>query len=134
MTEARFVRWTVPLLLLGALVAGIGLPTPETLPAVALGTRWVLYAERATLLFYGSLLLLVPLVRAMRGQLPIELSLRGARYEEAKAFERALVALDDRLDKLEASDSDSSALVVGLARRLEEVEGRLPPGDSGGLH
>ena len=134
MTEARFVRWTVPLLLLGSLVAGIGLPTPEPLPAVALGTRWVLYAERATLLFYGALLLLVPLVRAMRGQLPIELSLRGARYEEAKASEQALVALDDRLDKLEASDSDSSALVVGLARRLEEVEGLLPPGDSGGLH
>lgn len=126
MAEVRFVRGVVPLLLIAAVVAGIGLPTAAELPAVALGTEWLFYAERATLLFYGALLLLVPLVRAMRGQLPIELSLRGARYEEAKASEEALVALDERLVQLDGDASAVAELVRDLARRLAELEDRLP--------
>ncbi len=58
--------------------------------------------ERAILFFYGFLLLFVPVLRALEGVLPIELSTRGARYAEA-----------------------SDAAVEALSRRLEDTEDLL---------
>jgi hypothetical protein len=77
--EQWSIRIVVPAALLGATVAAVLLPHAQPLPAVALGSRWILYALRALALFYGFLLLFVPLVRALHGVLPIELSKRRSR-------------------------------------------------------
>jgi hypothetical protein len=76
------IRTAIPAGALIALLLGIFLPANHDLPAVALGNRELLWAERSFLFFYGYLLLFVPLVRALHGELPIELSTRGARYAE----------------------------------------------------
>src|SRR5919197_1012394 len=90
--ERWAIRIVVPAALLCAAFAAILLPHAQPLPAVALGSRWILYALRALALFYGFLLLFVPLVRSLRGLLPIELSMRGARWEETGGA--ATVALE----------------------------------------
>lgn len=55
--------------------------------------------ERAILFFYGFLLLFVPVLRALEGVLPIELSTRGARYAEAS--QEAIQDLTDRIGAAE---------------------------------
>ena len=55
----------------------------SAIPSLAFGSHVVLAIQVALLFFYGSLLLLVPLARAVfDGDLPVELSLRGARWKE----------------------------------------------------
>src|SRR6266511_2056133 len=83
--ESVGVRVIVPLALLASLVIAALLSVPQKLPSAAMGSRWVLYGLWSLAIFYGFLLLFLPLVRALRGQLPIELSLRGPRYEEMAA-------------------------------------------------
>jgi hypothetical protein len=117
--ERRAIRIVVPAALLCAAFAAILLPHAQPLPAVALGSRWILYALRALVLFYGFLLLFVPLVRALRGLLPIELSMRGARWEETGgAATVALDALDDRLNVLELQMIELSERVDGAVERI----------------
>jgi hypothetical protein len=117
-TERWAIRIVVPAALLCAAFAAILLPHAQPLPAVALGSRWILYALRALVLFYGFLLLFVPLVRALRGLLPIELSMRGARWEETGgAATVALDALDDRLNVLERQMIELSERVDGAVER-----------------
>ena len=108
----------MPTALLGAAVAAVLLPHAKPLPAVALGSRWVLYALRALALFYGFLLLFVPLVRALRGVLPIELSMRGARWQETRdAATGAVATLDERVAALERrTDELLKHLDVALER------------------
>jgi hypothetical protein len=117
--ERWLIRIAVPAALLGAAVAAVLLPHAEPLPAVALGSRWILYVLRALVLFYGFLLLFVPLVRALRGLLPIELSIRGARWEETdRSAAVALRALDDRLSVLERE-------TLALSKRLDGAVDRI---------
>jgi hypothetical protein len=77
------IRSAVPLLLLASCAGGaiVSLRTANV-PTLALGSQVVLALQIALAFFYGSLLLLVPLLRALDGDLPIELSLRGARWSE----------------------------------------------------
>jgi hypothetical protein len=84
-----------------AVVAGPLLPRSGDLPGAALGTTWLLYGLRALLIFYGLLLLVIPLIRALRGELPVELSMSGARYAEAS--ERTLGTLEARIGELEGA-------------------------------
>jgi hypothetical protein len=86
--ERWAIRIAVPAAFVAAALAAILLPHTQPLPAVALGSRWILYALRALALFYGFLLVFVPLVRGIRGVLPIELSLRGARWQETDSRSR----------------------------------------------
>jgi hypothetical protein len=102
----------VPAALLCAAFAAILLPHTQPLPAVALGSRWILYALRALALFYGFLLLLVPVVRALHGILPIELSMRGARWQETSdAVAGALATLEADVASLERRMTELSELV-----------------------
>ena len=115
------------LLVAGAVGVGIALPVPATLPSVALGSSELLRVERSLAFLYAFLLVLVPLVRGVQGQLPIELSARGARWQETTAAsEGAISALDRRVDasstELERVNSVLLALDERLAR-LEELEG-----------
>jgi hypothetical protein len=96
---SRTIRFAIPAAAIAAAVVGIALPTPDSLPEVALGNRELLWLERSLVFFYGFLLLFVPLLRALGGELPIELSTRGARY--ADASETALEELDARLAEAE---------------------------------
>jgi hypothetical protein len=58
-------------------------------------------------------------VRALRGLLPIELSMRGARWEETdRSTTVALRALDDRLSVLERE-------TVALSKRLDGAVERI---------
>lgn len=57
---------------------------PSQMPAVALGSSLLLYMERAIAFFAGGLLLMVILVEAWKGNLPIEISGRGLKYERFK--------------------------------------------------
>ena len=111
------------------------LPHTKPLPAVALGSRWILYALRALALFYGFLLIFVPLVRALRGLLPIELSLRGARWQEKDAATHAFDALDERSVVVEEQVEELREVVASALSRIGALEtaahGRRPPRSRG---
>jgi hypothetical protein len=117
--ERWAIRIAIPAALLCATLAAILLPHPQPLPAVALGSRWILDALRALALFYGFLLLFVPLLLALRGVLPIELSMRGARWEEkSDAATGALDALDERLTALEQRTIEHSKRLDRAVERI----------------
>lgn len=78
-TVRNAIRTAIPGIAVAAIALGIALPAPDDLPSLALGSREVLWLERTLVLFYGFLLLFVPILRALQGELPIELSARGAR-------------------------------------------------------
>lgn len=109
------IRAGIPLAALAAVVVGIALPVPQSLPGPALGSEELLWVERALLFFYGFLLLFVPVLRSLKGVLPIELSTRGARYAEAS--DEAIEALADRL----AATEDLLDSIYELVE-IEEVE------------
>lgn len=112
----RAIRLAVPLALLLSILGGMLLPRSGRLPGIALGTDWILYGIRTLALFYGFLLLFVPLVRALSGQLPIELTLRGARYED-----EASESVDDLTRALAAETARGER----LTRSLEAVLARI---------
>jgi hypothetical protein len=114
----RAIRIGIPGAAIVALALGLALPTPHHLPSLALGTREVLWAERTLVFFYGFLLFLVPILKALGGELPIELSTRGARYAEAS--DTALEELKARLDEDEDLLDDTIQSLDTIATRLEE--------------
>ncbi len=70
------------------------------LPSVALGSEVAYRLELGLLVLYGGLIAMVPLYRGLgRGDLPIEISTQGARYEEVGA---TVTEVGDRLERLEA--------------------------------
>jgi hypothetical protein len=112
------IRIGIPAAGAAAIVIGIALPTSPDLPALALGNRELLWLERALVLFYGFLLL-VPAVRALQGELPIELSTRGAWYAEAS--DDAVEALSERLDETEYLLDQTIRLVKRIAGSRTDV-------------
>lgn len=93
------IRVVIPAAAIAAVAIGIALPVGHKLPSTALGSQELLWLERALVLFYGFLLLFVPILRALEGILPIELSARGARY--ADISERAIDEFDARITTVE---------------------------------
>src|SRR5436190_1501936 len=97
----RVLRPAVPaavtLAFVVAVVGGPLLPHSGGLPGAALGTTCLLYGLRTLAIFYGLLLLVIPLIRALRGELPIELSMRGARYAETGSTATAVDELRERV-------------------------------------
>lgn len=111
------VRLLVLAIVAAALVtaACIGVPSKQEggervddLPAVALGQVAVYRLEIFLLVFYGGLLVLVPVYRGLvGGRLPTEISARGAKFaEEAagsiEATQELVEELDERLRGVEA--------------------------------
>jgi hypothetical protein len=129
--ERWAIRIVVPAALLCAAAAAILLPHAQPLPAVALGSRWILYALRALALFYGFLLLFVPVVRALHGVLPIELSMRGARWQETSgAVTGALATLDAEVAALERRTTELSELIDRATANLAAgPAGPAPPAE-----
>jgi hypothetical protein len=114
---SRAVRFGIPLAAIAAAAIGVALPVPGSLPDVALGNRELLWLERTPLFFYGFLLLFVPLLRALEGELPIELSARGARYAESS--NAALEELKTRVDDNEEILNDTFRSVEAIRTRLD---------------
>jgi hypothetical protein len=106
-----------------AVVAGPLLPHSGGLPGAALGTTWLLYGLRTLAIFYGLLLLVIPLIRALRGELPVELSMRGARYAETGPTTAALDELRERVTRLDVQLRDLGGLTAEAFERIASVEG-----------
>jgi hypothetical protein len=123
--DSKAVRWAIPILLVIA-CAGAALVSGRAagVPTVALGNHVVFALQLTLVFFYGSLLLLVPLVRALDGDLPIELSLRGARWtEELHGLEGEAWSLQKELMEEEIrADLSSEKGVAELKEQLEELE------------
>jgi hypothetical protein len=145
--ERAAIRIVVPFAVVSAaLVAAFVAGRAEHPPAVAFENRLVFAGELLVLTFYGVLLVLVPLVRAIAGgELPVELNARGARFVERDAnealvvnrdlFERVQV-LEEELERQEVkgeSDGrqaerraiDFESELAGLRARLEACERRV---------
>lgn len=77
-----------------AIVGGILIAWSEPvtkLPSPALGSPFVLAGEIALALYYGGLLVCLPAVRGMfAGEWPIEVSARGARFQDAVASQQGM--------------------------------------------
>ena len=70
--------------LCGAVLLSVLAGSPAaSLPGVALGSEALLLAERAMALFAIWMSVVVVVLRALRDELPIEISGRGVRYAEA---------------------------------------------------
>jgi hypothetical protein len=143
--ERAAVRIVVPFAFVSAgLVATFVAYRADHPPAVAFENRLVFAGELLVLTFYGVLLVLVPLVRAIAGgELPVELNARGARFaergnEEALAVNRELFdrfqSIEGRLRDLDArserngrqaarSATDLEGDLASLRARLDEIEG-----------
>lgn len=114
---------------LGAALIGLALaPVPDDLPAPALGQPDLYRLEIALLIFYGCLALVTPAFSALAfGQLPIEISTRGAKFAEQaeRSAERDEVTQQDleetadrlrerlaiavfEIDRLKADSGDST--------------------------
>jgi uncharacterized membrane protein len=118
-------RWAVPLLLLASCAGATAVSSQVTaVPSLALGSPIVLALQIALVFFYGSLLLLVPLVRALEGDLPIELSLRGARWSEQAlgVGDEVLKRQDEDEERVARDQFDLREEVQRLRKRLDEAD------------
>lgn len=81
--ERYLVRIFVAAALCAALVTCVSVPIPEDLPAIAFRQAGLYRLEVALLVFYGGLLLITPAFSGLiYGRLPIEISVRGAKFGE----------------------------------------------------
>lgn len=134
--ERVFVRLGIPLLLAVSIIASVHIARDTTeVPGVAFGNHVVFAAQLVILIFYSVLLLVVPLVRAVfSGELPVELTLRGARFrdelESSKAADKKLVERLEDVEKKVAKEVDEhkawatervSRIGDALQRLTEEV-------------
>lgn len=138
--ERAAVRIVVPFAFVSAgLVATFVAYRADRPPAVAFDNRLVFAGELLVLTFYGVLLVLVPLVRAIAGgELPIELNARGARFAEAGAeealavnrdlFERVQVLeeeLREQEDKGESDGRQADRRAIDFENELASLRARL---------
>ena len=101
------------------LIAAVVLPsqmhTPTQLPAVALGSTWILYIERGLAILIALLFALVLVIRGVvEGNVPATVGRDGFGWvqEVAQTASDATSALQEQLDSLEA---DVGALTAALA-------------------
>ncbi len=118
--ERAAVRIVVPFAFVSAAsVATFVAYRTDRPPGVAFENHLIFGGELLLLGFYGMLLVLLPLVRAIGGgELPIELTARGARFAE-KAAEDSLRANREVFERLRSLEVD---LAEQEAR--SEVDGR----------
>jgi hypothetical protein len=114
----NLIRLFVGAALCAALIAGAAMPVPEDLPAVALRQTSIYRLQIALLVFYGGLLLITPAFSGLiRGRLPIEISIRGAKFAEED--KRSAELTDAKVDELERS---TDALTERLITAQDEIE------------
>jgi hypothetical protein len=111
--ERALVRLIVPLAFIVAVAVAYGIADgTDRAPSVAFQNHLVFGGELLLLSFYALLLLTVPLVRGVfAGELPVELTTRGARYPEREVVEASLIANQELYERVES-----------LARIVQEQE------------
>ncbi|HEX7278664.1 MAG TPA: hypothetical protein VF255_03470 [Solirubrobacterales bacterium] len=103
--ERNLVRIFVAVALCGALVACISVPIPEDLPAVAFRQAGLYRLEVTLLVFYSGLLLITPAFSGLiYGRLPIEISVRGAKFGEEA--DQSVQVAEGKLEGLEQEIRD----------------------------
>jgi hypothetical protein len=135
-TRWRFLlgAWFLVLALASGLAPHwLGRPPGQELPSFALDSVWILYFERAFLLFFGSVFVTSIVLRAFSGTLPTRLSLQGDtewEIDETRAVvSQGSVATQDAIERLRSSLDDErdarrhEARVAEVA--LEELESEL---------
>jgi hypothetical protein len=126
--ERVIVRLGIPVLLVGSCAGAVGVSlhaNPSEIPSFAFGSHVVLAVQIALLLFYGALLLLVPLVRALfDGDLPVELSLRGARWKE-RMFEVG----DELLTRQVEVEDEALRVDIGVHEQVRLLREELTEAD-----
>jgi hypothetical protein len=114
----NLIRVLVGVALCAALAACAVAPVPEDLPAVALRQTGIYRLAVALLVFYGALLLITPAFSGLiRGQLPIEISTRGAKFAEEAEWSEDLA--NAKIDELEKA---TDALAERLFTADNEIE------------
>jgi division protein CdvB (Snf7/Vps24/ESCRT-III family) len=119
---------------------------PKVLPDYALGNLWILRGERALAILLLLVILLTVIWRGViEGQLPLEISREGLKYEAAKALiqkgtETATGAVAEEINKAlgefksdlakvsEAVDNTAGATAEAirlLEAKIEAIEGEL---------
>jgi hypothetical protein len=129
--ERAAVRIGVPVAFLAAGVLAYAISHgTATAPEIAFENHFVYAVQLFLLIFYGILLLLVPLVRAIAsGELPIELTARGARFPE-KAVKGSLTANQELLERLEeVEEALRSQRILGDQNAARAAEGLLDLAD-----
>lgn len=100
------VRLATAAVFIVATAVAIATPAPVGLPAIALGQAPVYRLEILLALVYGGLLLLMPFVHGvLRGNLPIEISHKGARWpmqaeETVAGLEEEVAQLKEERDNM----------------------------------
>jgi hypothetical protein len=124
MTERAAVRFGVPALLLASTAGAVAVSlhtAKAEIPSLAFGSHVVLAVQGALLFFYGMLLLAVPLIRALvDGALPVELTLKGARWAED------IEALGDEVSARQAKvDEKAAGADLALKEGIEVLQKEL---------
>jgi hypothetical protein len=89
---------------------------PTRLPDIALHSVLLFHLERVVALLAGCLVVLVTITRGWSGELPLELSTQGLRYQEVEGVSgSAFVDLGDELESVRAE-------VATLGNRIERLE------------
>jgi hypothetical protein len=110
--------------LVGALTASVAAGVPAgSLPGVALGSEVLLLAERTVALFGAWMLITMVVIRALKDQLPVEISGRGVRYADAENVQAKAAVTEDVLRDI---DTDIRWLLkmVGQLRKAEDERSR----------
>jgi hypothetical protein len=131
--DRPLVRLGIPALLLASCAAATAVSwhaEASEIPSFAFHSHVVLAVQLALLFFYAALLLLVPTIRALvDGDLPIELSLRGARWTEREdwvGFGGDFMArMEGAEDEARQADSETREEVKRLKAELREFDGSL---------
>lgn len=127
--ERLFVRVGIPLLFGASIYLAIRVTSDtDDVPSVAFGNHFIFAAQLVLLIFYAILLLVVPLVRGViRGELPVELTLKGPRYAElVDAGENIGDRLQKVEDRVDASETErqkaDKAAAAGIGATVERMD------------
>lgn len=122
------------LVVVGLIVSGlvnvwIEAPADDALPGIALSSQTLLVVERSIAFFAAWLLVLVVAVRALAGELPVEVSGRGLRYADAPTTEEMVRTMGSAIARMEAELAGYRLEQNDLRRMLEGVAGndRIQP-------
>lgn len=115
--------------LVGAVITSVaaGVPT-GSLPGVALGSEVLLLAERTVALFATWMLIAVVVIRALKDQLPVEISGRGVRYAEAESVQAKAAGTEHVLRGIHADIRWLRKMVAQL-RKAEDERSRRETDD-----
>lgn len=113
----NLIRIFVGIALCVALAACAAAPIPEDLPAVAFRQTGLYRLEVALFVFYCGLLLITPAFSGLiHGRLPVEISVRGAKFEEKADY--SVEATEARIEELDQRVTD---LADGLTAASIEI-------------